>query len=91
MQNSQLILSKKFGGCVLTCPIGKQVLVVWNFYLWVDYSSLYSVNIDKVYVMIPRERMTSAASLVYIVYVMPWLSILVHLQDNNIDESSPGS
>lgn len=34
--------------------------------------------------MIPRERRTSAASLVHIVCVMLRLSILVHLQDNNV-------
>lgn len=34
--------------------------------------------------MIPRERRTSAASLMHIAYVMLRLSILVHLQDNNV-------
>lgn len=62
-----------------------------KFYLWVDYSSLHSVNSDKVYVMISRERSTSATSLVYVAYVMLGLSILVHLQDNNVNGGSPGS
>lgn len=62
-----------------------------KFYLWVDYSSLHFVNSDKVYVMIPRERSTSATSLVYVAYVMLGLSILVHLQDNNVNGGSPGS
>jgi hypothetical protein len=70
MQNGHLILSNKFGGCVWTLPFGKQILVVWNFYLWIVHPSLHSTNSNKFYGIIPKGRRTSVASLTYRMYRM---------------------